>query len=136
MKQAWYYSLKVWLTAVLTGPLGVMLKFYLVNDNELTDLEGYFLFVIFGMVFSIPSMLLLWFATYEFSKGNLPIAIIKTLLSIISVVLTFVAMALLSAVFTDAVELFISALYAVIIIGALWFYKLEPLRPKTENAIH
>jgi hypothetical protein len=78
-KKALFYCLKVWITGVVVGPL----LFYAMDKHFVDGLLSFsdYIFVFFagGLLFSIPSFLLLWAtATYTCKRpGDLPLQRLK-----------------------------------------------------------
>ncbi len=67
-KKALFYSLKVWITGVILGPL----CFYVIDKNEFDGLLSFpeyaLIFLVGGLLFSVPSFLLLWATTNYICK--------------------------------------------------------------------
>lgn len=70
MKQALHYSLKVWLTAVIIGPLIIVVLTKIITPDykafdSVSNIFGSIALLMYlGFIVSIPSWLLLWLSTF------------------------------------------------------------------------
>ena len=135
MKQALIYSLKVWLTSVLLGPLipGLISAVH-VNDTLGFGraVSGFVIWLLFafisGLVLSLMSFLLLLFTTATLLKTNLATLVQKLLFSVIIPVYASLPFLLVQDYqqYSPANKVLIISYMVVVVIG-IWLYKLEPV---------
>lgn len=118
------YALKTWQTSVLISPVCLAICFSFNNfDSEL------FFFVlvaiITSIIYSLPSFLIFWLASYLVAEINLTQVQQKSLLSIVGIALTFLAFALFSKKGFTPANIGVVSPYALIIVASIWFYKLR-----------
>jgi hypothetical protein len=131
MKNSFIFALKVWQTAVFAGPVLIVLcdTFRRSAEMRLDDAMVYFFFfIIYGMVFSAPSFLVLWLGTYLVSRlHGLGIIQRKIVLCAGSIALTLLPFCVLfnreALVSSDNYMFFC---YALVIGASVWLYKLKP----------
>src|ERR1700761_9764460 len=89
MKPALIFSLKVWLTALFGAPLLIAIGSYIYDGLKDPDpFSSVVLFIIYGLLFSAPSWLLLWLAAHLLLKTKLSDTNRKFILSVVGFVLT------------------------------------------------
>lgn len=126
------FATKVWLTSAIITPI-----FFLLFDPMKDTLslfgktsETFLLMILFGIGFSIPNWLILIITTWQFNKKGNSISQIKTLLTIISIGLTFLLFYLLNIAF-DSLFLWITpSFYAFTLTISIQFYHLKNVAPK------
>ena len=87
------YPIKHWLTSLIIGPTIMIIYDTIDNSKLMIDAVGvYFLFVTFGLFFSLPTFIL-YALTYnsiiKTNKSNLTIKTILNILGILGIVVTF-----------------------------------------------
>lgn len=133
MKQALFYSLKVWLTAVLSGPLVILTLTKVITprygalDSTLNILGSVALLVYLGFIVSIPSCILLWLSTFLLLKGSYNTASKIAIISAVAIALSLLPFYILFSHDDNPwqQDLFIwIAAYIVAALISIWFYKL------------
>jgi len=131
MKQALIYNLKVWLTAVITGPPLYLIVEEIVNKHNQTNLEGGILFVLmslfYGLALSIPSYLLLLLSVYLSTRWLESGLVTKLILTVVGTSLTLIPFLLVfghddSITRIETIPWCFS--YCVVIVIGIWLYKL------------
>jgi hypothetical protein len=140
MKQAFTYSIKVWLTAVVLGPvLDVLVEFILhprYFDGVKAELGFIGYSIPYGLILSIPSLFFLLTTLVIFEYTSAVVLTKRIVLSIVAILLTYTPFYLLfySA---DDIRWFDTFLwassYCMIIVGAIWFYNLKPVAMQGTN---
>jgi chromate transport protein ChrA len=82
-----WYSTLVWITGVIGGPI-VAAILVGVNFNELPRMDAFFMIVLYGALFSLPSWLLLMFCTHFLHRFSPSTLFKKGMLMILAVSLT------------------------------------------------
>jgi hypothetical protein len=133
-KQAFIYSLKVWLTSAIVTPILFTLGGLLFLDKGHTqepigDYIGFTLaFILFGMAYSILLFVLLWLLIAKLLKMAMPERKVKLLVLMIAELLIAALIFGLQLKGTGVIGLNTLAWwlpYALITGLAIWFYKLE-----------
>jgi len=133
MKQALLYSLKVWLTSVVFGP--VLYVFF-----ELIFRSGYFdgikssmgfigYSIPYGLILSIPSWFFFLTLLVIFEYTSVTIKIKKTLLSMAGACLSFAPFFIFFQGDGDPkwFDTFLwGFFYCIVIVTGIWYYKLKP----------
>lgn len=128
MKQAFNFSIKVWLTAVFVAPAAIIGLLTLQHDYNLTSWFAYGMSIIVGTVYSIPSVLILWLVAYQLSKYIYQQINLKALLLIAGFILTLFATGLCFRHLPSAKdEVFFTEVYVGVILGGMCLYKLKPV---------
>lgn len=127
MKQALIYSLKVWLTSVVAAPFLVLLIGLLAR---MADRVGIVLAMfILGMLFSLPSFLLLSLSCRTLKSMQNKVVIIKAELTVIGVLLTYIPFFIINdyafLLNRDESSKYFFVLYSLLIIFGIWYYKLN-----------
>jgi hypothetical protein len=128
MKQAFDYSLKVWLTSVFAAPF-IVLIIGLVG--HMVDGVGIALVTfILGMLFSLPCFILLLLACWHLLRWQRKVVIIKAELTLIGILLTYAPFFIINdyafLLNRDQLSRPFFLLYALLIIFGIWFYTLKP----------
>lgn len=122
-----YYSLSVWLTSVLVTPIIVTL-YMAWKENMPPDKETGPMMLMWGGLFSVPSLIILGICTHALIKRQTTVMAVKIPLTIISVILTYAPFWIINGYsFTDdsgAVSLFFLP-YCLTIVAGIWLYKLK-----------
>lgn len=121
------YTLKVWQTAVFAAPVIPMITLSLPAESIDSAVMTWLYFSIFGMLFSIPSALILWLSTYLMRLCKMLTVIqIKALLTLISIALTLLPFIWFGfGNVSNWRDAFIPIIYALTIVAGIWFYKLD-----------
>ena len=139
-KKALFYSLKVWIAGVILGPL----LFYVIDKNEFDGLlsfpEYILIFLVGGLLFSIPSFLLLWAATTYICKhpgDQLPQRLKLAAWCLLFTCLPLVIILVLQNTSPDhsdwpKIIRFIAS-YFIPIAAAIFFYRLPTLPPQAAS---
>jgi Ca2+/Na+ antiporter len=134
MKQAFIYSLKVWLTVILVGPLlfVILTKLLLPHANYFDSfgniLGSIGLLIYVGTVVSLPCWFLLWLSTILICKYD--VINKKVYLASLSVVLCLSEFYL---IFHNddhpwKIDTFVWMLaYVLLVIITIWYYKLKSI---------
>lgn len=134
LKNALFYSLKVWLTSVALGPLFIILlsKIFRPHGYAFDSFSNMFDFIgllmYLSLLVSIPSAILLWLLTSLIIRFNYNETLSKAILTVIGFILTIGPFYLLFNGDDNPGEdgIFIWATsYASVIIAGIWFYKLK-----------
>lgn len=134
VKNAWTYSLLVWITSALVAPVVCNLIGYMdgseMKSRYLADAFGLIgVEMLVALCFSFISFLVLFIFTYMFIKQSFVEARVKVYLTIIGLVLTAGPLlfsfgsARAYQVHSFAFLRFI--IYPIITAGCIWFYKLN-----------
>jgi hypothetical protein len=124
MKQARVYSLKVWLTAVLIGPVFLGIYQAIVYDG------GFVWWVVFGVLFGgtlgAPSFVLLWLAA-KWLMNTTTKVVSKLCLSFLIIPLAALAFFIGYLLIKFSVDtMYLTIPYIIVAIAAIWLYKLKP----------
>jgi type IV secretory pathway VirB3-like protein len=124
---ATYYSLSVWLTSVILTPIIVTL--YLARkENMPPDKEIGPMMLMWGGIFSIPSLLILGLTCHYLVNRFHTVKAVKMVLTVISVILTYAPFWVINRFsFKDdsgTVSLFFLP-YCLTIVAGIWFYRLK-----------
>jgi hypothetical protein len=124
MKQALWFSLKVWLTGVLLGPLFAV---FVAKPRDFNGIVGFIgLTIYLGFLVTIPCWLVLW-AVIFFGK-NLPysIRIRRVIYSVVGVLLCISPFYLLFHADDNTTQVIPWAIcYCIAITIGMWIYPLE-----------
>jgi hypothetical protein len=125
MKQARVYSLKVWLTAVLIGPVFLGIYQAIVYDG------GFVWWVVFGVLFGgtlgAPSFVLLWLAAKWLMNSTTKV-ICKLCLSVLIIPLAALAFFIGYLLIRFSIGImYLTIPYIIVAIVAIWLYKLKPM---------
>jgi len=128
MKQALIYSVKIWLTSVVAAPFLVLLIGLL---GRMVDGVGIALaMLMLGMLFSLPSFLVLLLACWCFIRWQNNVVIIKVELTLIGVLLTYTPFLIINdyafLLDRDQLSRTFFVLYSLLIIFGIWYYSLKP----------
>jgi hypothetical protein len=134
MKQSLIYSLKVWLTSVILSPFLFTIIDIIIHQNILYDYKNAIGFIgysiIYGLILSIPSWLLLLLVIVIVSKWGIVIGLKKTVLTIAGAILSLLPFYLLfrNDDYTSNKDVYIWAItYCFVIIGGIWIFKFKPI---------
>ena len=135
MKHALVYSLKVWLTSALIGPL-LLVGFMVVQTSHTDkDLVGFTLAImLFGTIYSIPCFLILLLLVWILGKFKLGIIAKKIIASGVSILMIVL---LTKIVFSYAQDHTLLTIYSAITVAGIWLYELGTIpeeTPETTNA--
>ena len=126
MKQAFIYSLKVWLTAVFITPLLLKLFWMIINESSGSNAVG--ALIIFGGILSIPSVLLLFLTSLILISKAITVTSMKLILSLAGIILAYLPVWILNgrqfALDSFMLNFFVG--YTVVVIAGIWVYKLKP----------
>ncbi|MEO6149616.1 MAG: hypothetical protein ABIN95_02870, partial [Mucilaginibacter sp.] len=130
--RAFIYSLKVWKTSIFVSPLLIVFITKLQVDLRIDEANSMFVGgIILGFLFSIPSFMLLWIATYLVTHTHLKWGNKKTLLSFLSVALVLLAFSLYGRLRgLPRGEACLIAVYSIVAVTSIWLYKLKLGRTK------
>jgi len=130
------YTLKVWLTSIVIGPVLHLLincftatKMGYAQIGIVSSLYFILMSIPFGIILSIPSFLLLWLSVYLLKKFDIDPLVSKISLSIISVILSAFAFFIVFGQDDPSTykETTIWAFaYCSVIVGAIWYYEFAP----------
>ena len=125
MKQARVYSLKVWLTAVLIGPVFLGTYQAIVYDG------GFVWWVVFGVLFGgtlgAPSLVPLWLAA-EWLMNTTTKVTCKLCLSVLIIPLAALAFFIGYLLIRFPVNtIYLTIPYIFVAMVAIWLFKLKPL---------
>jgi hypothetical protein len=121
MKQALIFSLKVWVTAVIIGPVLYILTTRIMGQVSHNDIELLEISIILGGVLSIPSWLLFFIATVQINKVTYILVAKKLIITFIGIVFTLLPF----YTFFKGTPSEWSICYCVVIVAGIWFYKLN-----------
>ncbi|MGF7039102.1 hypothetical protein M2273_002354 [Mucilaginibacter lappiensis] len=126
------YCLKVWLTSVVVSPILYILIEVIINSGYFESIPSEIAFILFsilyGLILSIPSCLLLLGSLYVLNRMNLSISTSKIWLSITGIILTLIPFVIMyhsydierrPAIIPWAIS------YCLVIVAEIWFYKLK-----------
>ena len=130
MKQAFIYSLKIWLTSVLLSPvLNIIVDklFYPNQDMQLTGALGFIgLAIGYGLVLSIPCWIMLYLVSALMINGRLQLTHKKMLITGVGIVLCFSLFYLVFLGDDFDMETWVWALcYCGIIVAGIWYYRFD-----------
>src|SRR4030095_3853298 len=113
------YPLKHWLTSLTIGPLIVIIYDAISNSKLMTDAVGiYFLFVAYGLFFSLP-VFALYVLTFnkiiKTDKSDLVIKIVLNAIGAIGIIVTFL-------IIKGSITMLASVSYSIALIIASIFY--------------
>lgn len=132
MKETLFYTLKVWISSVVLGPVMYSASDILFEPKRSDDFSCSLSFIAFsvpyGLILSVPSFVILWLTTYGISRLKLSIMATKLWLSIVGTVLTALPFALIFG--HDDPSGYLSTIawatsYSLVIVVGIWFYKLK-----------
>jgi hypothetical protein len=132
MKQALIYSLKVWLTGVVISPV-LNLIIEAVSGFNKANFEGAMGFILlsipYSLILSLPCFFLLFLACFFVNLVSGATTTKKICLTIVGAVLAFLPFYLIfggddPSTYRTSMPWAVS--YCIVIIGSIWFYKLEP----------
>ena len=123
MKQVLIYSLKVWLTSVLLGPL-LYYPAQIIIEPQYPHQFHYD--VKYGFIFSLPSLVVAIITVVLIKPIPTTLTVKKLLLSIVGVVLTAMPFYLLKGGWVQQGTEYLIAYGSIIVIG-IWVYRLEPM---------
>jgi|GEM_PF-4122014 len=135
MKQSFIYSLKVWLTAVFVAPALIIGIQTLQHNYGLTHWVAYYVAVVVGGLYSLPSAALFYLAVYLAKRFYMGQIQAKIWLTFAGILLTLLAMTFLSRGLPNSKEVFYTEVYAGVIVAGVWFYKLKPAEQQAEILI-
>ncbi|RYU89287.1 hypothetical protein EWM62_13205 [Mucilaginibacter terrigena] len=129
------YSLKVWLTSVVVGPLiyfGATNLFHCYDDeflghNFIDYLAGAYMFIVlFSAIFSLTTWISFYFLIRLLvTRDVLKIKYLKYLIALIGVLLTVITFSVMPGFRINADYICITFAYCFCIAGCSYFYKLE-----------
>ncbi len=126
------YTIRVWLTSVLFGPILLILGLLMHSQGEYGIL---LVAILFGAFLSIPSFFLLYFFTKYSTKLQDNIIITKCLLTIVGILLTYIPFYILNGYHLmldgDLLSRYFFISYCIVIIFGVWFYKLKLVDAET-----
>ena len=125
MKQSFIYSIKVWLTAVFVAPALIIGIQTLQHNYSLTNGIAYYVGVVVGGLYSVPSAVLLYLTVYLANRFYMGQIRAKILLTFAGGLLTLLAMVLSCGGLPSIKEVFYTEVYASVIVAGVWFYKLK-----------
>ena len=133
MKQAFKYSLKVWLTSVIISPALIMTGDKLLHPNDDIGFNGFFGFIgyaiIYGLVLTIPCSVILFLFVGSLVNRKITEFYKRLMISILASILTILPFYILfhrDDNFLDWDLIVWVFSYLALIIAAVWLYRLEP----------
>jgi hypothetical protein len=127
------YSIKVWLFTVIVSPLLLFLILGLIINSAKWNsiLDSYMMIgfmMLFGLVLSIPSMLLFWLIQRQL-KNNLNENKTKLTLSVYSFFSVWITFYIFDKGFVERgfQQIFWVVIYSLIIVIGVWIFKLPKL---------
>ena len=132
MKQTLAYSLKVWLTSAIVTPLFLTLwnTSTIPGHPALVDvLESTLFIMVYGLVLSMPCLILLWVCTTQLTKRRISELVTKLILSIIGIPVIFG----LIRIVAPYSMLLLPTIYLTCVVACLWLYKLKPVTTEPTN---
>jgi prepilin signal peptidase PulO-like enzyme (type II secretory pathway) len=129
------YSFKVWLTGAILPPILMFFYGLFRNTQNIEAIGIIMVMMLFGCIFSFPSLACFYLVTYYLKKYLHPIAVIKLYLSLISILLTLIPFWFFAGFELKRVELILLANYYFSILLGIWVFKLksETLPKATES---
>jgi hypothetical protein len=121
MKQALIFSLKVWVTAVIIGPLLRLFTMRIIGQISHSDTELLEISLVIGGIVSIPSWLLLFLATVQINKIAFTLAVKKLIITFIGIIFTLLPFQVLFVGVPSEWSIY----YCIVIVAGIWFYKLN-----------
>lgn len=130
-KSIYQYSLKIWLTTLFVSPPVAFIGSYAKNVNSFWEIiAGLFLFegyaIGFGLLFSLPSVILFYFISLRTSKLSATIQLRKLILILFALSLLLVTFSILLGGLNQLYNFenlgYISA-YSLVLVVSLIFYK-------------
>jgi hypothetical protein len=119
------YPLKHWATTLSIGPLLAIIYDSISNSGLITGgIQIYFLFVIYGVVFSLPVLLLYTLMFNWITKTNKSDIVIKTFLNVFTIGGVFLTFSLIGG----SISMMASIAYSVAVLLASTFYKLRTVQ--------
>lgn len=144
MRSPFLYALKVWTAGFILSPCILILHALLIDpkwpDVQGSDLKAaleiMLLFMIYGCILSLPSLVLLWYCSKKLVATKWNRIKIKALLSVIGIILTLLPF-YWGGPFGMSLEkgmISISICYDLVIIAAIWYFKL-PIQPTAKEEL-
>jgi hypothetical protein len=138
LKQIFNYCLKVWLTALVVGPvLWLLFGLVLTTRVEFSSSSpviflGRFLaymayMIILGSIVSIPSFIILYLSAFLLAKWICSIQVFKYLLSFLGVLYSFIPILVSasSAANLSTTDLLMFSSYPIMILAGIWYFKFN-----------
>ncbi|MHB8208454.1 hypothetical protein [Mucilaginibacter sp.] len=128
MKQALVYSIKVWLTSALVVPFIQMIEGLIIgNHTSISNAEQMILLaLLFGLLLSMPSWLLLWMSASLLNRLTGSVLVIKLSLTVLSTALAILPFFLLAGTTSlSSHDLIWFGPYPIIVVACIWLYKLN-----------
>jgi len=123
------YTIKIWLTSILMGPV-LILAYLFLSDEPMDSVALIGLFIVFGWIFSIPAFLLLLVSNiFIFKKiqKESQIKILNQVLVIIFCVATFMIILSTRSLESLIESLIIQIPYILSLSFSVWFYRIKDL---------
>ncbi|MCE3282701.1 MAG: hypothetical protein K0Q66_1438 [Chitinophagaceae bacterium] len=120
------YPIKHWLTTLVISPAIMIVGDTIANSKLMTDAMGiYFLFVLFGLIFSIPALLVYVIIFESIARTNRSALMVKTILNLTGAFAVLVTFLIIDGSMAKTP----SIVYTVgLLIGSL-FYKVKTDKP-------
>lgn len=118
------YATKVWLASVLLAP-ALFIGFIGMYDGfeDITStIGGYFMFVVYGMIFSIPCWLIFMFIVNKISKTESTIQNKKVFINISALV---IGVGIFVLIFQNIAAMAFALPYVIALTGAIWYFELN-----------
>jgi hypothetical protein len=128
MRSAYTYSLKVWLTTAVVVPFIQMVEGLIIgNPTSVSNAEQMILLtLLFSLVLSLPSWLLLWMGVSLFNRLTDSVLVIKLSLTVLSAALAILPFFLIAGTTSlSNRDLIWFGPYASIVVACIWLYKLN-----------
>jgi hypothetical protein len=120
------YSLKVWLTAVAGGSLGVDFLMGGLHNGAFGFMLSMIICLLFSLGCSLPSFIVFIISVFRLERTQLSITNIKIILSVLGLALTVLPFLVLVYLHYISLSYFSLLLpYVSVIIASIWFYKLK-----------
>ncbi len=114
------YTLKIWLTSVVTTPLVMLLMYYITGQGDFQIMKFYGWMFLYGGILSVPAALIFWgLSKLMITSISISFNALKltcTVLAISVIVLSFVTLNLESNYNTAITS------YLTTTIGGIWLY--------------
>ena len=131
MKQAVIYTLKVWLSTILLTPALRLLMVWAFKLplpwESISYTEYYELAPLYGTIYSLPAVIMLWIFIIIINRKPLSIAVKKlyiTALVFIELILTFYKIFWIAG--SLRANTIMTIPYVIIAAIAIWYYRLKP----------
>lgn len=131
MKRSFIYSIKVWLTAVFVAPALIIGIQTLQHNYSLTHGIAYYVGVVVGGLYSVPSAALLCLAVDIVSRYCRREVTAKIWLTFAGMLLTLLAMCICSEGLPNSKEVFYTEVYTAVIVAGVWFYEVKMVEQRT-----